>query len=384
MTAAQLTSQPEVVVGVDAHKDAHHAAVLTSTGELLGDKQFEVSSAGYRQLRDWAAGFGEVAVFAVESTGSYGAGLTRFLVEQGSDVREVNTPHAHAKARRGKTDALDAEAAARKVIAGDAIATPKTTTGAVESIRMLTVARNSAVKARSIAMSQLQDILVTAPAQLREQITVPGTRRKAALCRKLRPDVNRLSDPVQAAKLTLKSLAQRIEQLDAEVSAIDAQLDELVAAAAPRLVSRVGISTGHAAQFLITAGENIDRLGSEASFARLCGVAPIPASSGRTHRMRLHRGGDRQANRALHMITVVRLRFDPRTIAYMQRRRTEGLSKKDVIRCLKRFIAREVFGDLTSDLAATTGDRDRCVASPVETASLSPRRRRQSRSRETS
>jgi transposase len=151
MTAAQSTLQPGVVVGVDAHKDTHHAAVLTSTGELLGDKQFEVSSAGYRQLRDWTAGFGEVAVFAVESTGSYGAGLARFLVKQGCDVREVNTPHAHAKARRGKTDTLDAEAAARKVIAGDAAATPKTTTGAVESIRMLTVARNSAVKARSIA-----------------------------------------------------------------------------------------------------------------------------------------------------------------------------------------------------------------------------------------
>jgi transposase len=350
MTAAQLTSQREVVVGVDAHKDAHHAAVLTSTGELLGDKQFEVSSAGYRQLRDWAAGFGEVAVFAVESTGSYGAGLTRFFIEQGYDVREVNTPHAHAKARRGKTDALDAEAAARKVVAGEAVATPKTTTGAVESIRMLTVARNSAVKARSIAMSQLQDILVTAPAALREQVTVPGTRRKAALCRNFRPDLSRLDDPVQAAKLTLKSLAKRIEQLDAEVSAIDARLDELVAAAAPTLVSRVGISTGHGAQFLITAGENIDRLRSEASFARLCGVAPIPASSGRSRRMRLHRGGDRQANRALHMIAVVRLRFDPRTIAYMQRRRAHGLSKKDVMRCLKRFIAREVFHDLTSDL----------------------------------
>jgi transposase len=231
-------------------------------------------------------------------------------------------------------------------------AIPKMTSGAVESIRMLTVARNSAVKARPTAMSQLQDILVTAPAQLREQITVSGTRRKAALCRKFRPDLSRLCNPVQAAKLTLKSLAQRIEQLDAEVSAIDAQLDELVAAAAPSLVSRVGIGTGHAAQFLITAGQNITRLRSEASFARLCGVAPIPVSSGRSHRMRLHRGGDRQANRALHMTAVARLRFDAHTIAYMNRRRAQGLSKKDVMRCLKRFIAREVFSDLTRDLTA--------------------------------
>ena len=166
------------------------------------------------------------------------------------------------------------------MLAGDAPAVPKVTNGVVESIRILTVARNSAVKARSIAMSQLQDILVTAPAQLREQISVPGTRRKAALCRNFRPDLSRLSDPVQAAKLTLKSLAQRIEQLDAEVSAIDAHLEELVSVTAPTLVSRVGIGTGHAAQFLITAGRNIDRLRSEASFARLCGAAPIPVSSG--------------------------------------------------------------------------------------------------------
>lgn len=199
MAALQVVSQP-VVVGVDAHKDAHHAAVLSPTGGLLGDKQFDVSSAGYRELQHWAAGFGEVVVFAVESTGSYGAGLARFLIEQGCEVREVNTPHAHAKARRGKTDALDAEAAARKVLAGDAPAVPKMTSGAVESIRILTVARNSAVKARSIAMCQLQDILVTAPAGLREQLAVSGTRRKAALCRDFRADLSRLSEPVQAAK----------------------------------------------------------------------------------------------------------------------------------------------------------------------------------------
>jgi transposase len=275
MTALQVVPQP-IVVGVDAHKDAHHTAVLSPIGELLGDKRFDVSSAGYRQLQHWAAGFGTAKVFAVESTGSYGAGLARFLIEQGCEVREVNTPHTHVKARRGKTDALDAEAAARKVVAGEAIATPKATTGAVESIRMLTVARNSAVRARSIAMCQLQHILVTAPARLREQLAVSGTRRKAALCRNFRPDLGQLSDPVQAAKFTLKSLAQRMEQLDAEVLAIDARLDELVSAAAPTLVSRVGIGTGHAAQFLITAGQNVERLRSEASFARLCGVAPIP------------------------------------------------------------------------------------------------------------
>ncbi|WP_235916737.1 IS110 family transposase [Antrihabitans cavernicola] len=351
MTATTVQPQPAVVVGVDAHKDTHHGVILTTTGQRLADRQFEATSAGYRQLRDWVREFGAEAVFAVESTGSYGAGLTRYLLDAGHEVREVNTPHAHAKARRGKTDALDAEAAARKVLAGDAIASPKTSSGAVESIRMLTVARNSAVKARSVALVQLQSVLVTAPASLREQITVTGIRRQAAVCGKFRPDIARLSDPVQAAKLTLKTLAQRITELDTEIAALDSHLETLVADVAPTLVSRTGIGAGHAAQFLITAGQNVQRLHSEAAFARLCGAAPIPVSSGRTDRMRLHRGGDRQANRALHMVVVVRLRFDQRTIDYMRRRRAEGLSKKDVMRCLKRFIAREVYHDLRTDLA---------------------------------
>lgn len=162
--------------------------------------------------------------------------------------------------------------------------------------------------------------------------------------------MTRLADPAQAVKASLRALAQRIEALDAEIAMLDTELDALVATTTPTLVSKMGIGTGHASQFLVSARENIDRLRTEAAFARLCGAAPIPVSSGRTHRMRLHRGGDRQANRALHMIAVVRLRYDQRTIAYMERRRAEGLSKKDVLRCLKRFIAREVYNDLRTDL----------------------------------
>ncbi|THJ64926.1 IS110 family transposase [Arthrobacter echini] len=229
----------------------------------------------------------------------------------------------------------------------------------VESVRFLTVARNSAVKARSAALVELQDVLVTAPAHVRDQITARGGHAQATQCAKLRADIIRLDDPAQAAKLTLRSLAKRIHGLDDEIAALDAQLHKLVTQTFPTVVSRLGIGTGHGAQLLITAGQNIDRLGSEAAFARLCGVAPIPVASGKTHRMRLHRGGDRQANRALHMIAVCRLRYDPRTTGYMQRRLAEGLSKKDILRCLKRFIAREVFNDVKTDFGFTWHLRDR-------------------------
>ena len=219
----------------------------------------------------------------------------------------------------------------------------------VESIRLLQAARGSAVKARAAALTQLQSLLVTAPAELREQLT--GTARAVtAAAVKLRPDLGRLDEPTQAAKLALRSVARRIGALDDEIDDLDAQLTPLVHQAAPTLLSRTGIGVVHAAQLLITAGQNIDRLTTEAAFARICGVAPIPVSSGNTHRMRLHRGGDRQANRALHLIVVCRLRYDPRSRAYLARRQGGGLSKLDAIRCLKRYVAREVFNDLKTDL----------------------------------
>ncbi|ANI90885.1 IS110 family transposase [Dietzia timorensis] len=358
MTAAPTVEQEPIIVGIDTHKDIHHAAILSARGALIADQQFPATSRGYAQLLAWTATVGPVAVFGIECTGSYGAGLVRHLLAEGHDVREVNRPHAHTAARRGKTDAIDAEAAARKILAGEAPVVPKNTSGVVESIRMLTLARNSAVKARSIAQTQLQNVLVTAPGELREQINATtGPKARIAACRRLRPDTAGLTDPMQAAKLTLRTLANRVEVLNEEIGDLDQQLGQLVAATTPTLVSKIGIGTGHAAQFLISAGENVGRLHTDAAFARLCGVAPIPVASGKTHRMRLHRGGDRQANRALHMIAVVRLRYDPRTVAYMERRRAEGLSKKDVLRCLKRFIAREVYNDLRRDLSAVSSTR---------------------------
>lgn len=213
------------------------------------------------------------------------------------------------------------------------------------------MARDSAVKSRTIALLQIRDVLITAPAVLREQIEAAGgIRHRVNRAAALRPDMERLGEPLQAAKFSLHQLARRAKLLDVEIKEVDGRLRVLVAQCAPALLECLGIGTQHAAQLLVTAGQNIGRVQGEGAFARLCGVAPIPVSSGRTHRMRLHRGGDRRANMTLHLIVVARLRLDPTTQAYMARRRAEGLSKKDIIRCLKRFVAREVFNALKKDL----------------------------------
>ena len=340
-----------VIGGIDAHADTHHAAALDERGRLLGIRSFPASGVGYRQLLGWLCSFGEIDRIGVESTGSYAAALTRHLVAEDVRVLEVNRPHQHTRRRRGKTDAIDAEMAARHALSGTSTVTPKTTTGIVEAIRQLRVARDSAVKSRSMAMLQLGDLILTAPSELRERLSTFKTlKARAALCRRLRPDNTHLNAPVEAAKLALRSLARRIALLDAEIADLDAQLTPLVAIASPRTTALLGISTGHAAQLLITAGQNIDRLRGEGAFAALCGASPIPVASGKHGRHRLNPGGDRQANRALHMIAICRLRYCPKTRAYAQRRTTEGKTKKEIIRCIKRYIVREVYTTLRDDL----------------------------------
>jgi transposase len=350
-----MTQDVAVVVGgVDAHADSHHAAALDhSTGALLATSSFAVSSSGYRRLLAWLEGFGSVKAVAVESTGSYAAGLARYLRRRDVGVVEVNQPHAHTRRRVGKSDPLDAEMAARRYLAGQASAIPKQTDGIVESIRMLRAARHSAVKSRSAALVQIRDLIITAPQPLRDQLSSAKTlRAKAALCSAFRPRIDRgqLASPSPAAKLALRSLAHRINDLDREITQLDRALKPLVATAAPRLTQLLGISTGHAGQLLVSAGQNLDRLTGESAFAALCGTSPIPASSGKTNRHRLNYGGDRQANRALHLIVVCRLRHCPRTRAYVKRRTQQGKTKLEIIRCLKRYVAREVYNTLRADL----------------------------------
>jgi transposase len=340
----------DVVAGVDCHADTHQAAVLTTQGRLLATAGFAATGDGYQRMLVWMNGFGRVVDVGVEGTGSYGAGLTRHLRTAGVNVVEVNRPHAHTRARRGKNDAIDAEAAARKVLAGECSAIPKDTTGIVEAIRQLHLARASAVQARAAALNQLDDIIVTAPIEVRQALTAKTSAAKATQCAKWRPDHTRLAEPVHAARTALRSIARRVQTLNNEIATLEDHLRVLVGRAAPKTLALLGIGPVHAAQMLITAGQNIDRLHSETAFAHMCAADPIPASSGKTERHRINPGGDRQANRTLYMITLVRLRYCRRTRDYADRRTAEGKSKKEIIRCLKRYIAREIFYTLATDL----------------------------------
>lgn len=342
-----------VVAGVDTHKDTHHAAVLDLTGRILGSQEFPATPSGYRQLLEWVASHGVIETIGIELTGSYGAALTRHLTDAGVMVVEVNTTDKATRARRGKDDATDAAAAAQKVLAGMATATPKDTTGPAEAIRQLTMIRDLAVKQRTQAMNQIHALIVTADDELRESLRGLTRAKLLARLRGLRPERTRLTDPLHAAKLSLKRLAARIQHLDEEITDTDKDLTALVAETAPRLLGTPGIGIHTAAQFIITAADNAGRIRSDAAFARLCGAAPIPVSSGKTNRMRLHRGGDRQANRALHMIIIGRMKNDPRTKTYIAQKLAQGHSKRDAIRALKRFVAREVFNTLRTDLVLT-------------------------------
>ena len=341
-TVSHISSHSvQVIIGVDTHKDQHVAVAIDGRGVRLDEKYVPAAVCGYEELELWSRSLGQIHAFGIEGTGSYGAGLARFLTDRSHTVVEVNRPDRSVRYRKGKSDPTDAKMAARSVLAGVADATPKSGEGEVEMIRMLKSAKNSAIMARTQAVNQMKALVVTVPAELRETLEGLTTTALITRCRSFRP--GRLDSPKAAAKYTLRSLACRHRQLNKEVQQLDAELERLTRAAAPALVNAFGIGPDTASSLLIAAGSNPDRLRSEASFASLCGVNPIPASSGKTNRHRLNRGGDRQANAALHRIVVVRLRYDPRTQEYMQRRIAEGMSKSEVIRCLKRYVAREVY-----------------------------------------
>lgn len=341
-----------VTGGVDTHSDTHHAAALDEVGRLLGTREFPANVAGYEQLLEWLRSFGTLQRIGVEGTGCYGAGLTRFLRRRGLEVVEVNRPDRRSRRVRGKSDPLDAEGAARRALAGEDKVAPKDTTTIVEAIRVLRIARTGAVKSRTAAYNQLKDLIITAPDTLRESLRGKNLQRVASECARLRPNLSRLADPSQATKASLRSIALRVADLDSEIATLDAQLAELVSLAAPRTLALLGVGPEHAAQLLITAGGNPERLRSEAAFAALCAASPIPASSGKTNRHRLNPAGDRDANRALYMIILSRLRYCADTKAYARRRHEEGLSKREIIRCLKRYVARQIYHTVRADLAA--------------------------------
>lgn len=343
----------EIVGGVDTHSAVHCVAAMDKTGRLLATAEFPAQEHGYRELVGWLRGHGNVQTVGVEGTGAYGAGLARYLLRQGLPVMEVPRPDRRLRRSRGKSDPIDAEAAARSVVSGTATILPKIADGPIEALRLLRVARQGAVKARTAAANTLRGLLVTAPEALRSQLPRTGSATAIAnKCRRLRPRGDDLADPTQAAKLALLSVAGRVAALDEEVRLLDRRIADIVQVAAPATAALFAVGPETASALLVAIGDNPDRLRSERALARLCGAAPIPASSGKTTRHRLHRGGDRSANRALHTVVIVRMRYCPRTRAYVARRTADGLSKREVIRCLKRYLVREVFGALRADYAS--------------------------------
>jgi transposase len=351
MASVSIAHDPAagVTVGVDTHGEVHVAAAFTSDlGRPLGHLEIPTTPAGHGRLLRWAQAFGDATPrFGVEGTGAYGAGLAGHLRGAGCTVIEINRPNRQTRHARGKSDPIDAEAAALAVLSGEASPVPKSDEDRVGMIRTLRVARRSAVQSTTQISNQVKGLIVTAPAELREQLRLFSGHDLIETLAGMRP--GSITTPTAATKMTLRSLARRHQFLSEEIATLNAELERLTQEAAPQLCAIKGVGPDVAGALLVAAGDNPERLRSEASFAHLCGVAPLPASSGKTTgRHRLNRGGNRQANNALWRIVIGRLRWHQPTRDYMARRTKEGLSKKEIIRCLKPYVAREVFRALVA------------------------------------
>jgi transposase len=334
-----------VTGGVDTHADRHVAAVVDQVGRVLGTESFPADEAGYAGLLAWLRGHGELVRVGVEGTGSYGAGLARCLAAAGVPVLEVPRPDRQRRRRHGKSDAVDAVSAALAALRGEDCGTPKSADGAAESIRALRVARDGAIKARTQAANQLRDLITTAPAPLRAQLAGLSTPRRVRAAAAF--TCGDTADPAEGGKAAMASVARRWQDLDTEITQLECALEALVGrVAAPGYLARTGVGPQSAAALIAAAGDNPGRITSEAAFAALCGVSTVDCSSGKHERHRLNRGGDRQANSALWRIAVTRLRYDSRTQDYYARRIAAGKTRKEIIRELKRYLAREAYRQL--------------------------------------
>jgi len=334
-----------VTGGVDTHLDVHVAAALNGIGGLLGVESFAATPAGYRRLFGWLSSFGELGRVGVEGTGAYGAGLARFLASQGLEVIEVDRPNRQARRSHGKSDPIDAVEAARAALSGRASGLAKSRDGNVEAMRALLIVKRSARHARISTVNQMRHLCFTGPDEIRQRfggLSAIMLPREAAV---LRPRDN--GDPVAyATRLSLQMLGRRTLLLDEQIDRVEKTLRELLKQTSPGLLAVYGVGPDTGASLLVAAGDNPQRLRSEAAWAHLCGVAPIQASSGKVVRHRLNRGGDRNANAALWGIVFARLNNHQPTQAYLERRLKEGRSKREIVRCLKRYVAREVYPHL--------------------------------------
>jgi len=332
--------------GVDTHRDNHVAAVVDPNGGVIAVESFPATAAGYAALTLWLRSYGPLETVGVEGTGSYGAGLARHLRGDGLGVVEVDRVNRQARRRSGKSDPLDAIEAARAAASGRCAGVAKTADGSVEALRVLMVARRSARQARAKALVQIRHLSFTAPDPIRDQLRGIRARRVAAVAAGLRPSGDVVT---KTTKTSLRLLGRRVQALDIELAAIEDLLTDLVERTAPNLLRLHGVGPVIAATLLVAVGDNPQRMRSEAAFAHLCGAAPIPAMSGQvTGRVRLNRGGNRQANGALWRIVFTRMHSDERTRAYVARRLAEGRSRKEIIRCLQRYVAREMYAHVVA------------------------------------
>ena len=348
--------EPQRVVygGVDTHKEFHVAAVVDEVGRILGTDTFPATAAGYRRLLKWLERHGEVVKVGAEGTGCYGMSLARFLADRGVEVVEVNRPNRQLRRRRGKSDTVDAEAAARAALNGEATAVPKAADGIVEAIRALRIVFCSTRNTRTRIANQIRDLLVTAPDPLREALEPLTTDQRVERAARFRCSGD-TADPAEATKIALRTLARQHQALTVDLDALRSRLDELTLQANPALRRAIGVGSDVASMLLIAAGDNPQRLHSEAAFAALCGASPVEASSGKHVSHRLNKGGNRDGNHALWRIAMVRLTCHQPTKDYAARRRAEGKSQRFIIRCLKRYIAREIHQLLLHPQPATTG-----------------------------
>ncbi|HXP20007.1 MAG TPA: IS110 family transposase [Streptosporangiaceae bacterium] len=339
-----MVSTRAITGGAGTHADTHVAAALDGIGGLLGVSEFPATPAGYGQLTGWLQGFGTVGLVGIEGTGSYGAGLARHAAAAGIRVAGVDRADRQERRRQGKSDPFDAVSAARAAQSGRAAGLPKGRDGAVEAIRALMVAKRSARHERTQAINQARALLLTGPDDLRARFAGHTAAALAEAIAALRP---RPGDAAgYAIRVALRELGRRAGFLDGQIERLDDLIVPLVTATAPGLLSLYGVGPGTAAMLLVAAGDHPDRLRSEAAWAHMCGVAPIPASSGKVRRHRLNPGGNREANHALWRIVITRMSAHPATRAYVERRAREGLPEKEIIRCLKRYVAREVYHHL--------------------------------------
>jgi len=347
MTTTTFATDPGGLIGgVDTHADTHTLAILTANGGVLCTETFPATTAGYDQMITTLNDAGQVATIGVEGTNSYGAGLTRALTGAGFSVKEVLCPTRRVRRMDGKSDPVDAIAAGRTILAGVGVSEAKDTTTPAEQLRLLLVARDLLINTTRAISNSLQSLLVTAPQPLREQYQGLSTRALIARLAACRPGTD-ITDVTSAAKYTLKHLAQAYVDAQERAEELKGQMHMILKTHYPDLLAVFGVGAVVAAQLVVTIGGNPHRIRNEAAFASLCGVAPLPASSGKTTRHRLNRGGDRRGNAALHRIVLVRMQRDQRTREYLARRTKEGKSKREIMRCLKRAIAREIYRVLT-------------------------------------